>query len=188
MFARIAAVVVFLASAGAMAQDDTSVPSAEAVGSAGVGKGVFGLRVGFVTNGWVAMNAAGIPGFGGAPMVSAKYMASDELGLVFDAGFGLVTTNPIGFAATAGLGIEYHLRGVGAKLRPIFAGGMRFMRDFAGLNAVGIEFGGGAEYFVSRNLSFTGKAMLAIPIVFVAGGATAVIATVTPGVCATFYF
>jgi hypothetical protein len=143
----------------------------------------FGLRFG-----WGAIPVpTTAPGIG---TVGLRIPATSSIALNVDVGMGMNFGG--GGAAAFGfiLGVSGDIYLRSGKFRPLINIGTGFAKTVNNTGdgfTTGLQFGGGAEYFIDPRLSLTGKALLGIPVQF--GNPLSVgIATFSPGLGATLYF
>lgn len=159
-------------------------PPKEAVAKvAGPAKGALGIRAAF--------GSAGLPvAGGGVPTLGLKYFATDKVGITFDLGLGMVfASGNIDFGFASGLGVDAHLGSAEKPLRPFVTGGVLFGKALSRLGddfSLGMDVGGGAEYWFSDHFSVNGRLLLVAPIDLKKGSVQMV--TFSPGAGATLYF
>lgn len=176
-------VVVALTLLATAAQAQVEDPVLEP-GRPRVGEGRVGLRALFGGNSTV------IPGVGSVGSVGLNFMLTDAL--AFNVDFGAALDVPQGGGAGFGFGVKpgltYYF--VPGPLRPFITGGAGVGSQnvqSAGWD-LGLDVGGGAEYFFNRNVSVAIRALLPFLFEDVGGAFAFRSGTVTPGVGLSLFF
>lgn len=161
--------------------------------SPGPRKGAFGLNASFGGSGVPVLITTAGAFAPTTPTVGLRYMATDSLAVDFDVGLGISTAMNTPFGFGIGFGIDAYLGSAEKPLRPYFAGRLGFGKlfssradDFA-ITEIGL--GGGAEYWLSEHFSLHGEALVGLGRVdFSQSTVSITLATISPGLGATFYF
>ena len=127
-----------------------------------------------------------------APTVGMKFFLHDSIAMLVELGTSIALDNgnvAVGFEAQ--LGVDVLFRSPQSALRPLLHLNVGLGKPFSGAGDVWMvhgAVGGGAEYFLSPQLSIAARATIGLPVLLANGRAVVLITTLSPSLMMTFYF
>ncbi|MBX5480444.1 MAG: hypothetical protein IRZ16_01145 [Myxococcaceae bacterium] len=153
-------------------------------------KGAFAIRANFNGSSLAAPSTSSSVPASPSATFGFRYMGTDSVAVDFDVGLGLGIASNFAFGFGAGFGVTAFLGSADKPIRPLVTGSFLFGKGVSTRGddfTLGINVGGGAEYWFNDHFSLDGKLLVGLPLNFRAMDVIT-LGTFMPGVGANFYF